>query len=730
MDLKTNEEALLYGIARNKRIKEAFQPNSTTEALLHEIAEKMQVTTVEMLPETEVIVDSDRTGYVDGFGHEFVEGNEYAVKYNGSTYRSIAHTCSGEVCVGNERLRGGEEDTGEPFLLATQSNGERLTVVVAQSDITVTVGISEIKSICLPDNVAQVDKATVGQTIVVKEVDDEGKPTEWEAADYQPRTHYMKPLYPDCFISKQVNPAQLGEGVYQIVSTTDPEEFAYQLACQKVSYAVGSSSMRCWYFELTCETSANSGKYIELQTDSTKIHAVMLDKSNYCYNINTKQGLRIFVIIDLSTLTDEYKEMFTEVGAYLQIFEGSIPTLTTELKMTPVTYYKINSYYLSSGIASIWQKVKPGQVPAVKKVDPNGYPVSWEAKDMPEVAQSDWSETDETKPGFIKNRTHWMGAEEVFVEQQTFTAVYNQGGGFWETYIPITEWPDVGASARIEFDGVVIDGVVYEGWIKVDDGVLELYEDTYSGNPALNVRINYGGASNDRTHTIEIKTVFVSKLDERYLPDSLNERLNDLDNSIQANTESIEAISSSQPDMQERDETSYSFVKNKTHYEYPENYSTTEQMQNPVSNGEVFPEVDFFLGRTYTFILNDGDPDNRREISGIFHSASFATAGFYGYCLIGERTPDGYFDIYCEGSSIEGDRLPHMSLYTNSQVLNTLTVKYYPYHVNKLPERFITDSIQRVGGDVIIKSSTEGSTKKFKLTVNDSGTITATEVTE
>lgn len=32
--------------------------------------------------------------------------------------------------------------------------------------------------------------ASVGQTIVVKAVDENGKPTEWEAAEYQPRTHY------------------------------------------------------------------------------------------------------------------------------------------------------------------------------------------------------------------------------------------------------------------------------------------------------------------------------------------------------------------------------------------------------------------------------------------------------------------------------------------------------------------------------------------------------------
>lgn len=44
---------------------------------------------------------------------------------------------------------------------------------------------------------------------------------------------------------------------------------------------------------------------------------------------------------------------------------------------------------------------------------------------------------------------------------------------------------------------------------------------------------------------------------------------------------------------------------------------------------------------------------------------------------------------------------------------------------NKLPEGYLPESVE----GVIIRSSTEGSSKKFKLTVDDSGTITATEVT-
>lgn len=42
----------------------------------------------------------------------------------------------------------------------------------------------------LPDPVVYPASASVGQTIVVKEVDENGKPTKWESADYQPRTHW------------------------------------------------------------------------------------------------------------------------------------------------------------------------------------------------------------------------------------------------------------------------------------------------------------------------------------------------------------------------------------------------------------------------------------------------------------------------------------------------------------------------------------------------------------
>ena len=53
-----------------------------------------------------------------------------------------------------------------------------------------------------------------------------------------------------------------------------------------------------------------------------------------------------------------------------------------------------------------------------------------------------------------------------------------------------------------------------------------------------------------------------------------------------------------------------------------------------------------------------------------------------------------------------------------------LTVNTYEKVYHKLPEEYLPESVD----GVVIRSSTEGSTKKFRLTVDDSGIITATEV--
>ena len=71
------------------------------------------------------------------------------------------------------------------------------------------------------------------------------------------------------------------------------------------------------------------------------------------------------------------------------------------------------------------------------------------------------------------------------------------------------------------------------------------------------------------------------------------------------------------------------------------------------------------------------------------------------------------------------------SLWHSADTATTHTIKVMRQQVTYTPidVNFIPNTIQRVGDDIIISSSTPDSTKKFKITVDDSGTIKATEVT-
>ena len=59
--------------------------------------------------------------------------------------------------------------------------------------------------------------------------------------------------------------------------------------------------------------------------------------------------------------------------------------------------------------------------------------------------------------------------------------------------------------------------------------------------------------------------------------------------------------------------------------------------------------------------------------------------------------------------------------------LNAYNTGYFKFH--SLPISLLPKSVQRVGDPIYLLSSTKNSTKQFRITVDDSGTISATEVT-
>lgn len=94
---------------------------------------------------------------------------------------------------------------------------------------------------------------------------------------------------------------------------------------------------------------------------------------------------------------------------------------------------------------------------------------------------------------------------------------------------------------------------------------------------------------------------------------------------------------------------------------------------------------------------------------------------------------DSYHHTTSEIELSGGNSLPHQSMLyvragTSASYTITANLKFI-CEVKQLSEDYIPDTIQRTGHEVIIPSSKPDSNKKFKITVDDSGTISATEVT-
>lgn len=144
-------------------------------------------------------------------------GITYAVYINGTVYFCRAFEEDGTVCLGNPTLFDSAstiEHNNEPFCFTWAGgsatggmffkDGTLSYPVVFKVMECAEVEQKKLPNECLPDNVALKEDipegggganidvvASVGQTIVVEEVDADGKPTKWKAAEFQERTHWQ-----------------------------------------------------------------------------------------------------------------------------------------------------------------------------------------------------------------------------------------------------------------------------------------------------------------------------------------------------------------------------------------------------------------------------------------------------------------------------------------------------------------------------------------------------------
>ena len=328
--------------------------------------------------------------------------------------------------------------------------------------------------------------------------------------------------------------------------------------------------------------------------------------------------------------------------------------------------------------------------------------------------QPDWSQNDETQPDYVRNRTHYT--ETAIVEvllKISFTSQLLDGSYGWMANEPtITELPEAGEVATVSFDGKEYEcaAVVMQGTAVYGNATIMGGDDT--GEPFVLMSAPTSRSSvicltdtEPTVHSISVyrKEETVHTLDPKYLPD--NELFEEyegvgatpaysgtFDNTITANALVDDyvyyKVSGDTPAISR-------FYKGEHQGRY-------QSVVGKVSSTSNFYDGCFDEDESGNFFINFGN----------FFVAKSAGSYSFTRSINGRKytvvVPEP--GIYCdsgmgEGKAFEGTYAFYL---VGKEAIGSLTVP--------------------ASGHFVLCSSTEGSMKKFQITVDDSGTLTATEV--
>ena len=318
--------------------------------------------------------------------------------------------------------------------------------------------------------------------------------------------------------------------------------------------------------------------------------------------------------------------------------------------------------------------------------------------DVPSV-QPDWNQNDSTQPDYIKNRPFYVGnpVETVLVEEST-VSFSNAGGIYWAQFSS-TFAPTVGETYKVYWDGTAYECtcVDFNGYHAIGNlSIAGAGSDT--GEPFLVSINNDGGleiytADTSASHTISISAFDqeVVKIDLKYLPMSTDD--------------------------------SYGVIKKSdivSSYNFPM-HAPHDRMLDAINAFNTGNASIVWDGEKVIMARYDSSNDT---ISVVFAEEPLRLLTYSNNGGIYKKTLGS--DTYGE---LQGNQI---RITNNNNVYAVLTVE------GESSNASLTVSAERIsiGGsyygvsktEMILGSSTAGSTKNFKITVDDSGAITATEV--
>ena len=316
--------------------------------------------------------------------------------------------------------------------------------------------------------------------------------------------------------------------------------------------------------------------------------------------------------------------------------------------------------------------------------------------------QSDWNQNDSTASDYVKNRPFYTGdpVETVFAEESTVE--FSDVDGF---YMGTSEWtslPIDGETYKVSWDGTIYECIcIAYGGLSVLGNLSIVGAGSDTGEPFVvstssnNALVIYT-ANTSASHTFSISGLApeVVKIDEKYLPDTIatKSEVEVAQNTANSNKEVIHSAFSS----------SFTFTFDKQ----------TSGRATFVCNGINYYKISDFNPAPENVISFNGTAENGDEQSSI---------------KIGSNCVEyGLFIVVASSGSCS---LPITDTFTSNFVASSAGL-YASYVKGNTPNTAETGQFTMMNMDgLTIKSSTANSTKRFRITVDDTGTLKATEVT-
>lgn len=321
--------------------------------------------------------------------------------------------------------------------------------------------------------------------------------------------------------------------------------------------------------------------------------------------------------------------------------------------------------------------------------------------------QPDWNQNDDTQPDYVKNRPFYTGdhVETVLLEETTatFSAQYR----LYVATISVDFSLEIGTTYKVSWDGTVYSCVCYEYSGSPTIGNQYIITSTSDTGEPFIATVN----SNNRTliiytqdtsasHTISISGMIapITKIDAKYIP-----KLPYMDKVNPTGTGSFS--------LNRKANTTVGI------FSFAEGLNTTASGENSHAEG---------WGTTASGDSSHAEGKYTTASGGISHAEGYSTTAS-GICshAEGEKTIASSNKQHVQGKyNVEDSSGTYAHIVGNG---TSDTARSNAHTLDWSGNAWYAGTVE--GKALILPSSTPDSTKKFKITVDDSGTITATEVT-